>query len=57
MSAFGLAADSPARNAGVVIPQHPTFGALPGAGASLDLGAIPFDGPREFTGYPFDQVN
>jgi len=57
ISAFSLMATSPARGAGVFVPLHPVFGLLPGAYASLDLGALPVgSAPGPFGAFPFDQV-
>jgi hypothetical protein len=56
VTAFALQAGSPARSAGIPIPTHPTFGALPDAGASRDLGALPFGSAAAWSGFPFDQV-
>ena len=57
ISAFLLAAGSPARNAGIAVPSHPIFGVLPNADAWPDLGAMPFGGSMvAYSGFPFDQV-
>jgi hypothetical protein len=57
ISAFQLSAGSPARGAGIAVPVHPTFGALPDPNASRDLGALPFGGSVLVYGdFPFDQV-
>jgi hypothetical protein len=57
ISAFALTSGSPARNAGIVIPTHPVFGALPNATVTLDLGAFPAGAlDAVFSGFPFDQV-
>jgi hypothetical protein len=40
-SDFLLGAGSPAISAGIVLPTHPTLGAMPDSRASRDIGAIP----------------
>ena len=53
-SDFLLAADSPARGAGIVIPSHPTVGILPDTRNSRDIGALPFGTPAsELDVFPF----
>ncbi len=53
-SAFLLAADSPARGAGIVIPSHPTVGILPDTRNSRDIGAFPYGTPAsELDVFPF----
>jgi hypothetical protein len=57
IGSFRLGSNSPARNAGVVIPVHPVFRALPNASASRDLGAIPHGSPTAIhAGFPFNQI-
>ncbi len=54
---FTLSAASPARAEGIVIPPHPTLGALPGSRSSRDIGALPFGTTAaDFAFFPFDPV-
>ncbi|MBW2528855.1 MAG: hypothetical protein JRI23_32060, partial [Deltaproteobacteria bacterium] len=51
---FFLAASSPARDAAVLLPTHPTVGTLPDTRSSADIGAIPYGtDPDEYDDFPF----
>lgn len=52
---FVLSASSPARDAGIVIPPHPTIGAMPDSRISRDIGALPYGTTAaDFAFFPFD---
>ena len=54
MTDFMLSSGSPARGAGVAMPSHPVYGALPDTRAKGDLGAIPYGTPlADYQGFPF----
>jgi hypothetical protein len=54
-SAFLLARNSPAIDAGIAIPRHPRLGRLPDTRSSRDIGALPHDlAPAELAGFPFN---
>jgi Right handed beta helix region len=54
-SAFLLADNSPAIDAGIAIPRHPRLGRLPDTRSSRDIGALPHDlSPTALAGFPFD---
>jgi hypothetical protein len=56
-SAFLLAGDSPAIDAGIAIPRHPRLGRLPDTRSSRDIGALPHDtSPAEFAAFPFGRA-
>ncbi len=51
---FMLGAGSPAIGAGIVLPAHPTLGAMPDSRASQDIGAIPSTAtPDDYDVFPF----